>query len=202
MRCSRPLVVLTLTGALGAVGCGGVASEDDARLASLGLDTIVTRVLGMGFDGFNAADSANIPTQNADGDDSGTVSVAGQVDQGASANKGMRLQVTLDEYADDTIDDPETDDEEELALLYSTGDGAPLAVELSLRDIPDGTLTGTVAGDVLIEGDLQAEVEVALSLSGAIESDGADGTRRVAGTTTVTGTVTSANGTFDVDLDI
>jgi hypothetical protein len=199
----KPLKPLVIVAALHvATGCGGVASEDDARIASLGLDAIVSRVLGLGFDGFNAANSANIPPQSADGDESGTVDVAGQVDQGNSANKGMRLQVTLVEYADDTIDDPETDDEEALELLYSTPEGAPLAVDLQLRDIPTGTLSGTVAGDALIEGDLAAEVEVSLSLAGAIEDDGAGGTRRAEGTTTVTGTVTSANGGFDVDFEI
>jgi hypothetical protein len=183
-------------------GCGGVDSEDDARIASLGLDAIVTRVLGLGFDGFNAANSANIPLQEADGDESGTMSVSGQVDQGASANKGMRLDVALVEYADGTLDDPETDDDDEIEVVYSTADGAPLDVDLSLRDIPDGTVTGTAVGTTLIEGDIAGEIDVNLSLTGAIESDGSGGTRRVAGSTNVTGTVESGNGAFDVDFDI
>jgi len=49
----------------------------------------------LGFDGFNSASSANIATQTAAGAKSGTLTVTGQVDQGASANKGMRLQVAL-----------------------------------------------------------------------------------------------------------
>ncbi len=201
MKSTSSLLALVPVFAL-SVGCGGVASEDDARIASLGLNTIVTRVLGLGFDGFNAADSANIPAQAADGDESGSMSVTGQVDQGASDNKGMRLDVVLDGYADATLDDPETDDEEELEVRYTTAEEAPLDVELSLRDIPDGTQTGTLSGTTLIEGALEAEIDVDLSMTGAIESDGEGGTRRADGTTTVTGTVSSANGDFDVDFDI
>lgn len=183
-------------------GCGGVDSEDDARLTSLGLNAIVVDALQLGFDGFNAADSANIPTQSADGDEAGTITVDGQVDQGASDNKGMRLTVTLDGYINELLDDPETDDEEELRFLYSTADGAPLNLELSLRDIPNGTLSGTLAGTVLVEEDLEAEVEVSLSFAGTIEDDGNGGTTPTDGGTNVTGTVESASGSFDVDFDI
>lgn len=182
--------------------CGGVASEDDARLASLGLDAIVSRALALGFDGFNAADSANIPPQNADGAVSGAIVVGGQVDQGASANKGMRLEVTLVDHAEVLVDDPLTDAVEALELRFSTKDDSPLAVDLSLKGIPDGTLTGSVLGTALIEGDLEAEVDVELTLSGAIESDGEAGTTRTEGSTLVEGVVSSANGDFDVDFDI
>lgn len=195
-------LVATVALLQGLAGCGGVASEDDARIASLGLNTMVSEVLALGLAGFAAADSANIPPQSADGADSGSIDVAGQVDQGASANKGLRLQVTLADYAETTIDDPTTDEVEELELLYSTPDDDTLAVDLSLRNIPDGTLTGTIAGDARITGDLEAEIDVALSLSGGLESDGTGGTQRTTGTTSVTGTVTSANGSFDVDFDI
>ena len=43
----------------------------------------------------------------------GTITITGQVDQGASDNKGMRLSVALVEYSDGPIDDPETEEEEE-----------------------------------------------------------------------------------------
>mgnify|MGYP001575404801 CR=1 FL=1 len=183
--------------------CGDVGSEEDARIAYLGVDDVVTKSLALGFAGFNAAASANIPAQSDTGDESGTIEVTGQVDQGSSDNKGMRLQVALAEYSDGTIDDPETEDtEEEIAIVYATADGAPLELDLQLRDIPSGTLTGTLAGTVAMSGDLEGDLELSISFAGAIEDDGAGGTERVEGSTEVSGTATSANGTFDVDTEI
>lgn len=184
-----------------ACNCDGVGSEEEARIAYLGIDTVIVRALALGFDGFNAADSANIPAQSADGAESGTIGVTGQVDQGSSDNKGMRLDVALVEYSDGTIDDPATDDEEELAIVYATADGAPLEVDLSLRDIPTGTLEGTLEGTVLMEGDLAGELQVSLSFAGEIEEAAGD-TRRVEGSTDVTGTATSEAGTFEIDTTI
>ena len=71
-RCAAPLVALAL-------GCGGprgeVANEESAQYAYLGLDGAVDRALQLGFDGFNAAKSANIPEQTGDGDAAGTMTV-------------------------------------------------------------------------------------------------------------------------------
>jgi hypothetical protein len=84
-----------------AAGCGGgVSSEETARRAYFGLDRYVDRGINLGMAGFNAASSANIPAQTAMGDVSGTLTVTGQVDQGASANKGMRLRTALANYSD------------------------------------------------------------------------------------------------------
>jgi hypothetical protein len=196
------LVLLTAFIVVPACNCGGVNSEDEARIAYLGLDQVVVRGLALGFDGFNAADSANIPTQSADGDESGDITVAGQVDQGNSDNKGMRLDVTLSEYSDGTIDDPETDEEEELAITYDTADAGPMRLEMNLRDIPDGTITGTFAGTVRMEGDLQGDLDVDLAFDGLIESDGSGGTQREEGTTEVTGTATSPSGEYEIDTTI
>lgn len=182
--------------------CDDVGSEEDARIAYLGVDDVVTKALALGFAGFNAATSANIPAMAGEGDESGTIDVTGQVDQGASANKGMRLQVALTEYSDGAIDDPETEEEDDIAIVYATADGAPLALEMQLRDIPTGTLSGTLGGTVTMEGDLQGDLELSISFDGAIEADGAGGTQRVEGSTGVSGTATSANGTWDIDTTI
>ena len=179
-----------------AVGCGNsVASDDAARAAYLGLDDMVEKALNLGFDGFNAASSANIPTQMDTGDVSGTVTVDGQVDQGASANKGMRLELTLVDYQDVAMI------EEELAVVYETGDVVP-RLDLSLRGIPDGTLTGSLDGDFFMIGDIEGAVTMNLTFAGEIEPDPADmtRTRRVPGSTTITGTATSDYGVFDVDV--
>lgn len=183
--------------------CGDVGSEEDARIAYLGVDDVVTKALALGFAGFNAASSANIPAQADTGDESGTIDVTGQVDQGSSDNKGMRLEVALADYSDGPIDDPETEDrEEEIAIVYATAEGAPLALDLQLRDIPAGTLSGTLAGTVTMEGDLEGSLVLSIAFDGTIEDDGAGGTRRVEGSTSATGTAESANGTFDVDTEI
>lgn len=156
-------------------------------------------MLQLGFDGFNAADSANIDPQTADGSEAGTITVSGQVDQGSSDNKGMRLTVDLVDWTDGPVT---TTDDEELTIAYGTAEDAPLDVDFSLRDIPDGTLEGTLLGTVVMVGDLEGELALDLTLDGTIEDDGAGGTQRTAGATTVSGTATSDYGTFDVDLTL
>ncbi len=56
--------------------------DDQPRRAYLGLGKSVGQSLQLGFAGFNAASSANIPTQSANGDVAGTLAISGQVDQG------------------------------------------------------------------------------------------------------------------------
>jgi hypothetical protein len=188
-----------------ACNCGGVASEEQARIAYLGMDTVITRTLALGFDGYNAADSANIPPQSADGDESGEIDVSGTIDQGASDNKGMRLEVALSEFSEGPIDDPKTDEEEEIAIVYDTAEGKPLVCEMKLRGIPDGTLEdGTFKGTVKMTGDLEGEVDIDVTFSGELEEDPdtVGGTRRKEGTTEVTGTATSDAGEFDIDTTI
>ena len=104
-------------------GCGGgVDSDAAARAAYLGLDDMVEEAMNLGFDGFNAATSANIPEQSAMGDESGTLVVTGQVDQGSSPNKEMRLRAALTDYQDVVLV------EDELLVLVVT---LPLEVETS-----------------------------------------------------------------------
>src|SRR5687767_4541413 len=88
--------------ALGGTACGDeeIDSDEEARRAYLGLDKSIAKSLALGFTGFNAASSANIPTQMTTGEVGGTLEISGQVDQGASANKGMRLQVGMVDFSD------------------------------------------------------------------------------------------------------
>jgi len=179
---------------------GAVNTEADAELAYTGLDDMIGKAMGLGFDGFNAADSANIDEQAGTGDVSGTVAVNGQVDQGNSDNKNMRLTVALAEYSDTVLIN---DDEDELTVTYWTTEGSEPALDLTLRSIPDGTLEGTMSGSFDMEGDLEDTVTLELTLAGPLEADDGDdddATRRVAGQTTITGTATTSAGTFDVNL--
>jgi hypothetical protein len=197
----RGLAFVVAGAAGGGVGCTDeVASEEAARAAYLGLDKAVERGLNLGFAGFHAASSANIPTQEESGDESGTMTVTGQVDQGVSANKGMRLQLALAACSDGPVA-RENDDEKDFEVAYGTGDGA-LTLNINLRNIPTGTFSGTLAGPVAMEGDLTGEVVLNVSFSGTLEEDPdtAGGTRRQDGTTSVTGTATSDDGEFAIDL--
>jgi hypothetical protein len=195
------LAALSLTLVL-ATGCDGddIDSDTEARWAYLGFDRAVDRAINLGFDGFNAASSANIPEQSGVGDVAGDMFINGQVDQGTSDNKEMRLLVTLVDYDDGDFDDPVTDDVETLSALYNTVDGEEPALDMSLRDVPDGTFTGTLVGRMLIDGSIDADADFDVAFSGDIADDGAGGVIRVAGTLVITGTVTSGDGVFNVDV--
>src|SRR5262245_58828630 len=85
---------------LSACGNDEVSSTEEARRAYFGLDRAVDKSINLGMQGFNAAQSANIPAQTGNGDISGTLVVSGQVDQGMSSNKEMRLKTALTMYQD------------------------------------------------------------------------------------------------------
>lgn len=177
------------------MACSHIDSDAEAELAYLGLDTAVSRALELGLLGFNTASSANIDDQQDEGDVSGEMVVSGQVDQGSSDNKGLRLFVALDGYADFL----DLDGHDGVHFVYDTD--APLDFDVQLRDIPDGTLEGTLVGPVLLRDDLTGSAAYALSLAGPIQSDGAGGVERVPGETVVTGTVTGPQGgVWDVDV--
>jgi len=171
-----------------------VSSDADAEHAWLGLDGAVDRALSLGFDGYNAASSANIADQQADGDSNGTMVVSGQVDQGSSDNKGMRLLLALTEYSDTLGDDGEPD------IVYDTNPDAPANLDLTLRNIPDGTLDGTLAGEFGMDGDLTGVVDLQLTISATLESADDGGVQRKDGSTHVTGSATSDYGTYEVDV--
>jgi hypothetical protein len=179
------------------VGCGddeeGVASPEDARRAYLGLDQMIDKAINLGMDGYNAASNANIPQQSGSGAATGQITVDGKVDQGASANKEMDLQVALTDYSDVLVDG-------EFDIRYDTGSTGALTLGMSLRNIPDGTFNGTLTGSVTMAGALAGPVSLNLSLDGNIESDGNGGIRRQAGSTRITGTASSDFGVYNVDI--
>jgi hypothetical protein len=191
-------------------GCSDdpIDSDEEARRAYLGLDGSIEKSLNLGFDGFNAASSANIDPQATVGDAAGALVVTGQVDQGSSANKEMRLRVGMTDYSDGifvvVIEDGEDDLELEVDLSYDTAatvEDQPY-LHLSLRDVPDGTFTGELTGVYLLDGDIEGEVELDLAMTGEIEDGGGGLVVRVPGTTTVTGTATSGDGLYAVDVTL
>jgi hypothetical protein len=176
--------------------------DDQPRRAYLGLDKSVGKSLQLCLAGFNAASSANLPTQSANGDVAGTLAISGQVDQGASSNKGMRLHVGMTGYTDGAITLPEEDEAVDITYQTNTDTALQPELTLSLRNIPNGTFTGTLVGGFQMTGDLQGEVRLNLSMSGDIEDDGTGKVRRKAGTTTVTGTAMFGDGEFQVNVTL
>jgi hypothetical protein len=200
MRNSICLLAASLSAALAACGSNNVSSNDDARRAYLGLDGSIDKALDLGFKGFNDAQSANIPTETGSGDLSGTLSVSGQVDQGSSANREMRLDVAMANYSDVAN------------FIYSTGGnpdggadaGAAPALDMKLMNIPAGTLQGSLVGTYTMSGALAGPVTLNLTFTGTTEVDPDGGTNagviRKPGTTQVTGTATSPAGTYTVNV--
>jgi hypothetical protein len=182
----RTLAIL----ALATSGCGnGVSSNDDARKAYLSLDPSVDKAITLGFDGFNSASSANISPQMAAGTKSGSLTVTGQVDQGSSSNKTMRLQEAMVNYSDDGL------------IAYATSSALP-ALNMDLKSIPNGTVSGTLAGTFIMTGQESGSLDMNLSFTGDLQPDPMDATKveRKPGTTHITGTATSGAGTYQVDV--
>ena len=189
MRTTSIVVSFALASLAAAAACGGgVSSTEDAKKAYLGLDPSVDKAITLGFAGFNAASSANIDPQSADGGVSGTMTVTGQVDQGVSNNKGMRLFDALANYSDDG------------KVTYNTDQNSLPALTINLKNIPTGTLDGSLNGSFLMSGQLSGQVSLALSFAGQLEAGADGGVQRKAGTTHITGTATSPAGTYNVDV--
>ncbi|MCC6523458.1 MAG: hypothetical protein IT373_12440 [Polyangiaceae bacterium] len=190
----RALGALAALPGLLAACSGGVSDEEGARIAYLGADGSIALALRLGFAGFNAASSANIPTQQGAGLESGTLTITGQVDQGASNNKGMRLDASYASYSDGPVED--------IRVVYDSE--TPVAIDLDMKGLPDAALTGTMVGRVFLSEDLEGALDFALSFAGTTQADpNAPGEiRRVPGGTHVSGTATSDYGVYDVNLDI
>ncbi len=195
-----PMPYVLLMALLACVACNDddVDSDEEARRAYLGLDKSIEKSLNLGFIGFNMASSANIAPQMTTGDVMGTLTVSGQVDMGASDNKEMRLLLDLVDYQD-TVP-PDTN----LIAVYDTDPAAQPMLDMSLRGIPNATLTGTLAGTFTMTGDIEGDVTLNLAITGMTEADPMDASRiqRVVGSTTITGTATSGYGTYDVDVTL
>jgi len=160
-----------------------------ARDAYLGLDLAIEKALVLAFRGFNSASSADIDPQMDTGATAGTMTVTGQVDQGASDNKQMRLYLALEGYGDTA------------GTVYATYPEMLPYLELNLMGIPSGTLAGTLTGRIgMAGGGLSGDVSLDLTITATLEPDPAALVRRVAGTTHVTGSATSIYGTYPVDM--
>ena len=190
-------VLVGIALSLCAVACGSddIDSDEEARRAYLGLHDSIQASLTLGFAGFNAASSANIDPQLATGVATGTLTITGQVDQGSSDNKGMRLYVAMVDYSDGpfVIDD----DGNTIEVFYDTAaeQTAQPFLSMQLKTIPTGTIEGTLVGDYLLSGDdLAGEITLNLTFNGQMQGTSQADVTRVPGSTTVTGTATNSDG--------
>lgn len=201
----RKLIVLALL--IGACGSSGVSSDEEARRAYLGLEKSIPKCVNLGFDGFNSASSANISPQAGTGDSAGTVTITGQVDQGSSSNKTMRLYIAMVGYNDGVVHVDTSDGTVDVDVTYdtSTTQTDQPFLSLDLKNVPTGPgstgmLTGSLVGTYDLSGDLDGSTDLNLTLAGQIVSDANGVLSPVAGNTTVTGTATSGDGTYDVSV--
>ncbi|MEP6861522.1 MAG: hypothetical protein ABJE66_12925 [Deltaproteobacteria bacterium] len=184
----------------GACTSDSVDSNEQARRAYLGLDHSVEKSLNLGFAGFNAATSANIPDQMTAGDATGMLMIGGQVDQGTSPNKQMRLAVTMTAYSDGPFEVDSNHDKDD--VTYATDTAALPALDLSLKNIPTGTLTGTLMGTYHLTGDIAGDVVLALTITGTMADGGGGTVTRAPGSTTITGTATQGSGVYQVNVTL
>jgi hypothetical protein len=185
------------------IGCGGddaVDSDEQARRAYLGLDKAIGKAITLGFQGFNAASSANIAPQMTTGAKAGTITVTGQVDQGSSANKGMRLDVGMVGYDDGPFEINTDHDTIEVKYDTDTDMTKQPYLAMQLKGIPTGTLDATLdsgstmTGVFKLSGDLRGTLTLMLTISGTLMGTSDADVARVAGSTTVTGTATNSDG--------
>jgi hypothetical protein len=204
-----PYVLLIVAMACVACNDDGVDSDEEARRAYLGLDKSIEKSLNLGFQGFNLASSANIDPQTTNGDVAGTLTISGQVDQGSSDNKGMRLYIAMVDYDDGDIDI--NDDDDEVASITYDTDPDPAKqpyLNLKLNNVPTGTLTGTLdtnstmTGVYIMSGDIEGTLAINVTITGTLMAGPvAPQVLRVPGTTTVVGTATNGDGgTYDINL--
>jgi len=202
MRTFAFAALCVITAACG--GDDGVDSDEEARRAYLGLDGSIEKSIKLGFDGFNAASSANIDPQTTAGTAGGTLTITGQVDQGSSSNKGMRLRVGMVDYDDGPI--VINDDGDTIHILYDTAADTAMqpALDMQLKNFPSGTLDGTLVGDYLLDDAIEGSLTLNLMFSGStMPGANAGEVVRVLGTTTVTGTATNGDGgVYEINITI
>jgi hypothetical protein len=200
----RLLSLLLATAPLFAACSDGddIDSDEEARRAYFGLDESIGKSITLGFAGFNSASSANIAPQADVGIAGGMLTISGQVDQGSSNNKGMRLKVGMVNYTDGKviIDGEELD----IDVTYNTATDPALqpALTMSLKSIPTWTLEGTLVGDYTMTGDLDGTATLNLTFTGKLMDAGGGKVARVPGMTHVTGTADNGDGMFLVDVTL
>ena len=171
-----------------------VDSDEEARRAYLAMDASIGTSITLGFQGFNAASSANIDAQTTTATKAGMLTVTGQVDQGSSSNKGMRLRVGMVDYDDGPVAYNDDGDSVHVVFDTDTDPATQPALSMQLKGIPTGTLDGTLMGVYHLDGDIIGDLTLNISFAGTLMAGSGSEVLRVPGSTTVTGTATNADG--------
>jgi len=181
---------------LASIGCGTdeVDSDEEARRAYLALDASIGKSIALGFQGFNEASSANIDAQTTTATKSGMLTVTGQVDQGSSANKGMRLSIGMTGYDDGPVAYNEDGDSVHIVFDTDSETATQPALSMQLKGIPTGTLDGSLSGVYHLDGDIIGDLTISITFAGSLMAGTGDEVLRAPGSTTVTGTATNADG--------
>ena len=207
--CGPMTYLLVLSMATAACSSDEVDSDEEARRAYLGLDGSIEKSLNLGFQGFNLATTANIDAQMTNGDKAGTIAVDGQVDQGASSNKEMRLYIAMVGYDDGDV--VYNEDGDTVHVVYDTSTDMTMQpyLDLHLANVPTGTMTGTLdantnmTGIYKLSGDIKGELTLNVTINGTLMSGANNTVVRVPGTTTVVGTATNSDGgVYDINVTL
>ena len=186
-----------------------VDSDEQARRAYLGLDGAIEKSLNLGFQGYNMASSANIDAQMTTGTKAGTLAIDGQVDKGASANKGMRLYVAMVAYDDGDV--VVNEDGDTVHIVYDTSTDMTMQpyLDLKLANVPTGTLSGSLGpntnmtGVFKLSGDIQGDLTIDVMINGNLMAGSGMDVLRVPGSTKVIGTATNSDGgTYQIDVTL
>jgi len=208
-----PMTYLVLVLSMAAMACSddGIDSDEEARRAYLGLDGSIEKSLNLGFQGFNMASSANIAPQMINATEAGTLTVSGQVDQGSSDNKGMRLYIAMVGYDDGNIVVDEDNSDDVIRIVYDTDPDTAKQpyLNLKLNNVPTGTLTGTLdanstmTGVYKMTGDIEGTLTLNVTINGMLMAGTGTEVLRVPGSTTVVGTATNQDGgVYDINLTL
>jgi hypothetical protein len=143
------------------------------------------------------------------GDTAGTLAIDGQVDQGSSDNKGMRLYVAMVGYDDGDV--VYNEDGDTVHVVYDTAADmtAQPYLDLKLNNVPTGTMTGTLdantnmTGVYHLSGDIKGDLTLNVTINGTLMAGSNNTVVRVPGTTTVVGTATNSDGgVYDINVTL
>ena len=186
---SRRLALFLVVAACGCNNGDAPTVNTQAMEAYLGLDSSIDKALNLAFVGMNRAATANIAPETAAGDKKGNVVVQGQVDQGSSSQRTIRVDALYDGYSDDGD------------TFYATDAAAPPLLALELHGIPYGTFSGTFLGQFTMSGLFAGPLTVELTFDGQLQPTGNLGAvARVPYSTHLHGTAVSDYGTYAVDF--
>jgi hypothetical protein len=178
-----------LLGVFVLVGCGSDTINQRAQTVYVEIQDVIYDSMELAFKGFNTATSATVPPQTKTGDNKGTLTVTGQVDQGTSPDKAMKLQLELVDYPSASTTN----------TTFKTGATKP-SLNINLKGIPNGTLDALLSGDFLMSGTLSGTATLSITMTGTLQKDPSNTSKVQPAKYSIKGTTKSDYGTHSVDI--